>query len=166
MPKTTIKVLGKVSAMLDHLAGAGSLSPSEIAEAIGEPRPSVYRLLDNLESLGLVEPGERRGSYQLGVRLLKPGMTVRHGFADLHEAAGEALQAAHERTGQTLFLCVRDGDTCVCVERLDGIDVRVMIQPVGGTIPLHVGSTGRILLAYESREFQERYLSDGELERL
>jgi DNA-binding IclR family transcriptional regulator len=60
-----------------------------------------------------------------------------------------------------VFLTVRRRYESVCVERLDGELVNVMVQPVGGVMPLHAGATARALLAYESRQFWDEYLATG-----
>ena len=43
--------------MLDALDAEGELTPSELADVLGEPRSSVYRLLSSLEELDFVAPG-------------------------------------------------------------------------------------------------------------
>src|SRR5690348_9523501 len=64
-----IQVLDKVAALLERLGEHGESSAVQLAEWIGEPRSSVYRLLDGLRALGWVEHGSRRGTYRLGLEL-------------------------------------------------------------------------------------------------
>ena len=53
----SIQVLGKAALLLDRLAEEDEVGAARLAELIGEPRSTVYRLLANLQQLELVEPG-------------------------------------------------------------------------------------------------------------
>jgi len=160
-----VKVLSKAVAVLDVLARERELTPAELAERLDEPRSTLYRVIAALEEHDLVQPGGRRGSFQLGLRLFTLGSAVARRFDDVRAAALPAMERLHERTGQTVFLTVRRGFEALCVERLDGDLVGVMILPVGGTVPLHGGANARALLAFEPPELWEEYLDAGPLER-
>jgi DNA-binding IclR family transcriptional regulator len=159
----SVQVLGKVSLLLDRLAEEGELSAARLAELIGEPRSTVYRLLASLQELDMVEPGGRRGTYRLGLRLLRLGAAVVSRF-DERQAALPVMERIHEETEETVFLCIRRGYDAVCIERIDGRWVQSLALRLGGSLPLHVGAAPRALLAHEPREFWEEYASQGELE--
>ncbi|MBB4660451.1 IclR family transcriptional regulator [Conexibacter arvalis] len=163
--QSSVKVLSKAVAVLDVLARERELTPAELAERLDEPRSTLYRVIAALEEHDLVQPGGRRGSFQLGLRLFTLGSAVARRFDDVRAAALPAMERLHERTGQTVFLTVRRGFEALCVERLDGDLVGVMILPVGGTVPLHGGANARALLAFEPPELWEEYLDAGPLER-
>ena len=46
-----VRVLGKAARLLDLLAERGELTVQALAEAAGEPRSSVYRLLAGLREI-------------------------------------------------------------------------------------------------------------------
>ncbi|MDX6628239.1 MAG: hypothetical protein QOH00_485 [Gaiellales bacterium] len=160
-----VKVFAKVAALLDLLAEERDMTPAELAERLHEPRSTVYRLLAALEEQDYVQPGARRGSFELGLRLFSLGSTVRRRFDDERSAALPAMERLHETTRQTVFLVVRRGLQAVCLERIDGQLVQVLILPVGGALPLHGGAAPRALLAHEPRELWEEFVSSGSLER-
>jgi DNA-binding IclR family transcriptional regulator len=155
---TPVQVLGKVALILDRLAEEGEVSAGRLAELVGEPRSTVYRLLASLQALDMVEPGARRGTYRLGLKLLRLGSAVVARF-DERQAALPVMERIHEDTGETVFLCIRRGYEAVCIERLDGRFVQSMALKLGGTLPLHVGAAPRALLAFEPRELWEEYAS-------
>jgi DNA-binding IclR family transcriptional regulator len=161
----SIQVLGKVALLLDRLAAEEEVGAARLAELIGEPRSTVYRLLANLQHLELVEPGRRRGTYRLGLKLFRLGSSVVARF-DERQAAFPVMERVHELTGETVFLCVRRGYEAVCIERIDGRWVQSMALRLGGSLPLHVGAAPRVLLAYEPRDFWEEYLHRGHLAAL
>ena len=161
----SVLVLAKAAALLDRLAEDGEASAGRLAELVGEPRSTVYRLLASLQSLDLVEPGSRRGTYRLGLALLRLGSAVVSRF-DERQAALPVMERIHEQTGETVFLCVRRRREAVCIERLDGRRVQSLALRLGGSLPLHAGAAPRILLAYEPRELWEEYVAASPLEPL
>lgn len=163
--ESPVKVLSKAVALINVLAGRRDATPGELAEQLAEPRSTLYRLLAALEEHGLVEPSPRRGAYQLGLRLFALGNAVARRFADERAAALPAMERLHEVTRQTIFLTVRRGFEAVCVERLDGELVQVMVLPVGGSIALHGGANARALLAFEPESFWEEYAGHAPLQR-
>ncbi len=160
-----MQVLTKAAALLDRLAEEQEVSASRLADLIGEPRSTVYRLLASLQRLELVEPGSQRATYRLGLKLFRLGSAVLARF-DERQAALPVMERIHEETGETVFLCVRRGHEAVCIERLDGRRVQSLALRVGGSLPLHAGAAPRALLAYEPRELWEEYVAGGELEAL
>jgi DNA-binding IclR family transcriptional regulator len=160
-----VAVLAKATALLDHIAAEGEVTPARLAELTGEPRSTVYRLLASLQQLELVEPGRRRGTYLLGLKLFRLGTAVVSRF-DARAAAQPVMERIHEETGETVFLCIRRGFEAVCIERLDGRRVNLLALGLGGSLPLHAGAVARTLLAFESPEFWEEYLEQWQPEAL
>jgi DNA-binding IclR family transcriptional regulator len=153
----SVAVLAKAMALVDHVAEEGEVTPARLAELTGEPRSSVYRLLASLQELELVEPGRRRGTYMLGLKLFRLGRTVVSRF-DERQAALPVMQRIHDEVGETTFLCVRRGYDAVCIERIDGTRVNLLALSLGGSLPLHAGAASRALLAFEPPEFWDEYL--------
>ncbi len=157
-------VIAKATALLDQLAEDGESTAAGLGEALGEPRTTVYRLLRSLVDVGLVEPGSKRGTYRLGLRLFRLGGAVVARF-DERQAALPHMEHLHEVTGETVFLCVRRGRQAVCIERIEGSHVVSLALRLGGALPLHAGAASRALLAAEPRSAWDQYWgSAGELE--
>lgn len=160
----SIQVLNKAAGLLDLLAERGEMTVADIAEGLGEPRSSVYRLLASLESLDMIEPGVDRSTHRLGLHLLRLGSAVTARF-DERQAALPAMEAIHATTGETVFLCVRRGDEAVCIERLDGKRVQSLELRLGGSLPMHRGAAPRTLLAFSPDEAIDAYVAGGSLEK-
>ncbi len=163
-PQGRIQVLDKAAALIERLAEHGEASAVQLAEWIGEPRSSVYRLLDGLRAIGWVEPGGRRGTYRLGLGLFRVGSRVTRRF-DERAAARPVMERLHAHTEQTIFLTIRSGVEGVCIERVDGRWVQNMALQLGGSLPLHVGAGPRVLLAAADDEFVESYIAEQPLTR-
>lgn len=158
-----VRVLGKAARLLDLLADRGELTVQAMADLAGEPRSSVYRLLAGLREVELVEQGHRRGTYRLGLKLLRLSGAVVSRF-DERRAALPAMERLHEETEETVFLSVLRGRDAVCIERIDGRWVQSMALTLGGRLPLHIGAGPRALLASAGRPAWMEYLAGGRLE--
>jgi DNA-binding IclR family transcriptional regulator len=157
MDNMGLQLVAKVGAVLDALAEHGPLTPAELASVTGEPRSSLYRIVESLQSLELVEPAERRGAVQLGLHLFRLGSIVAQRF-DVRQRALPPMEELHRASGETVVLMVPRGREAVCLERLDGRYVRMVIVEIGGAMPLHTGAAPRALLAYRSPGEIEAYL--------
>ena len=159
----SINVLAKAGAVLDALDAAGEMTPSALAEQLGEPRSSTYRLLASLEDLGFVAPGMTRGTFQLGMKLYRLGNSaVRH--RDLRSAALPTMLELRDTTESTVFLAIRSGFEVLCIERIEGRVVVMNALLPGTTAPMHIGAVGKVLLAAEPPEFWEEYCAQGPLQ--
>ena len=152
-----VRSLAKAVLLLEALADEREATPRRLSELLREPRTTVYRLLTGLQALDMVEAGSRVGTYRLGWRLLRLGSAVIERL-DERQAALPVMERIHERTGETVFLCVRRGDDAVCVERLDGLRVQSLVLRLGGSLPLHLGAGPRVLLAWEPRDEWDAYV--------
>jgi DNA-binding IclR family transcriptional regulator len=155
--QNTVNVLDKAFELIDELAAVGDQSAAELAKRLDEPRSTVYRLLASLRRHGMVETGPTRGSFRLGLELVRLGGIVVSRFDD-RTAALPVLERIHAETGETVFLCVRSGDRAVCIERIDGLHVQSLALRLGGSLPLHAGAASRALLAFGDRGDWERYI--------
>jgi len=129
-----IGVLDKAISVLDAVEG-GPLTLAGLVEITGLSRATAHRLAVALEVHALVARDEA-GRFVLGRRLT--GL-------DLPALAGPALEALRDRTGESAQLYVRRGDRRLCVASLESPHGLRTIVPVGVSLPLTVGSAGRVL---------------------
>ncbi|KXF48523.1 IclR family transcriptional regulator [Rhodococcus sp. SC4] len=153
----SLMLVRKVAELLDFLA-KGEATATEIAEAIDEPRSSMYRLLASLQEEDLVEAGSRRGKFRLGFKLVSLGSAVVERF-DERQFAQPVMERLHALTGETVFLCVPRGDQAVCIERLDGKRVQSLALRLGGSLPMHTGAASRAILAFRDESEWEAYIA-------
>lgn len=155
-------VLTKVASLLDALAEHGELTPKEAAEHVAEPLSTVYRLLADLRELGYVEPGVDKGKYGLGIKLFRLGSRAVD-RVDVLDMAGPHMEELHDRTGETLFLCIQRGLDGICIAKLDGIRVHSVSLEIGGSLPLHAGAAPLALLAFQGEDSWSEYIDQGGL---
>lgn len=158
-----VKVLAKAAKLLQILAdNPGSTAPS-LAQLLGEPRPTVYRLVQDLVALDYVEEGTVPGTYRLGLELFRLGSLVGLRF-DVRERAAPVMTDVHTALEETVYLVLRRDHEAVCIDRIEGVHIRSMALQPGGSLPLHLGAGPRVLLAFQPREYWDEYFTDVTLE--
>lgn len=133
------------------------LGVSEIARRTGLHVATVSRMVAELVGHGLLarEPDRR---VRVGVRLWElasrasPALTLR-------EAAMPFLEDVHAVVGHHVQVGVLDGEEVLFLERLSAPGAVINYTRIAGRLPLHVSSSGLVLLAHSSRELQERVLA-------
>jgi len=142
-----IEILSKAGAIVDALADAEALTVSALADAVDEPTSSTYRLLQSLIAMGWVDAAPVRGTYRLGLACMQIGGVLENSL-DVRGLALPRMRELRSTAGVAALLCYRRGTRAVCVERLEGHDVRSVAMQVGDALPLHVGGAPRALLAF------------------
>jgi DNA-binding IclR family transcriptional regulator len=161
--RPAVKVLGKAARLLELLAEYPDSAPPALALRLGEPRPTVHRLIQDLVALGYVEEGSRPGVYRLGLGLFRLGALVALRL-DVRETASQIMYEIHAATEETVYLVIRSGHNAVCIDRIEGLRIRAMALQLGGSLPLHLGAGPRALFAYQPRDYWENYFDEVKLE--
>jgi DNA-binding IclR family transcriptional regulator len=162
MRRPRVKVLAKVARLLQLLADHPGSSAPLLAQHLGEPRPTVYRLLQDLVALEYVEECSKRGTYRLGMELFRLGSLVGLRL-DVRERAAPVMSDIHAALEETVYLMVKRRHEAVCIDRVEGLHIRSMALHLGGSLPLHLGAGPRVLLAFEPRDYWEEYFAGVEL---
>ncbi len=141
-----IGVLTKIVAIMDTLARTeGSISFSELSRQLEIPRPTLHRLIAAMREESLIDV--QGGRFVLGPRLVE-WSTLAIQTSDLRQAAAASLARLVQQTGETASLYVRVGHQRICLDRVDGPGLLRPAIRIGEALPLHVGSAGRVILAW------------------
>jgi DNA-binding IclR family transcriptional regulator len=129
------------------LQDQGEPTVATLAEATSLSRRAVQRVVAVLEQRGYLDRDPDSRHYRIGVRLFELGARF-HNQLDLRRAALPDLTSLVEQTQQAAFLCIRDGDDALCLDRVGARHrVRLFTLHVGERQPLHCGAAPRALLA-------------------
>jgi len=149
-----VRVLVKTFRILEALARFGEQGASlgQLSDAVGFPKPTVYRILRTLESLSYVAADGR--CYRLADRLKELGQpSTAAAVARLARPAMTRLLAAFEHT---VNLAIVEDDQLVYKSMLEGLrSVRMQAIP-GSYIPMTRSALGKCILAHLPREQVER----------
>lgn len=145
--KETAGVLDKALLVITVLEETnGNIGLTKIADLAGINKTSCYRIINSLLAADLVEVGNKKGTYRLGMRFLKLGMNVQKRL-NVRKIALPILTRLTEQTGDTTFLCLLNNLKAVCLERVEGNGVQVLSLDVGDVWPLYSGAGPRAILA-------------------
>jgi IclR family KDG regulon transcriptional repressor len=120
---------------------------TSLASLLNMNKATAHRLLVTLEARGYVQRSAENRKYRLGVRLFELGAHFQNQL-DIRRACQPDLTSMVEETGQAGFLCVRDGDYALCLERIEGRHfMRIFALRMGERQLLHCGAAPRALLS-------------------
>lgn len=137
----------------------GSVSVSEICAATGYPKPSCYRLVQDLVTAGLLESSEK-GLFSLGSRLHRISQLDRTD-ADIAAVAGPLLQDAANKYGVSCFLSRLRGTGVEITHVFSPVDARVsFLHPGVGFRPMHACSCAKVIAAYSKSETLDDLFGD------
>ncbi|MGW5383188.1 IclR family transcriptional regulator [Nocardia sp. NPDC003963] len=140
----------KVAALLRAIGGQGSSgsATSDLARAVGIPRPTAHRLLASLVDEGLVDRDPRSGRWFLGPEMYLLGSVAASRY-DITGYAHDVLEGLAQSTGESAFLSARRGDETVCLlEREGSFPLRSHVLREGRRFPLGVASAGLAILSH------------------
>lgn len=141
-----LDILHKADAILRAFEENAELSVTELSALVDEPVSSLYRILTSLTTIGWLEAAPTRGRYRLGIDMMRVGYAVEDRL-NIRAHALPLLEQLHAATGLTVYLCVRRFTRSVCIERIEGRDVRSLATLIGSSNPLFAGAAPRVLLA-------------------
>lgn len=131
---------------------------NEITRNLSITRSRTYRILKTLEARGFVEFDKETQGYQLGLKLLEMGETVREHF-DLRRVAEPYLRKLAQKTGDVSLLIVLRNDVVVCIDQYQGSYTLQGSTTIGVALSFHVGASPKMLLAYLPPAEQERIIN-------
>jgi len=148
----------RVVNMLRVVASRGrhGMRLGDVTAATGLPSSTCFRMLQRLESEGMLERHPVTRKYALGPLLYELGLLASPRF-HLAERCEDTLASLAERTQDTVYLSERRGLEAVCSARaLGDYPVKALTLDVGIRRPLGVGAGGlAILCALPTAEADE-----------
>lgn len=137
-----VAVIVKMVDVMDALASGDPVNLTELARKLQLPRTTVYRILQTL-----VDQKVLTSHYQPGPRLIR-WVSQAANAQSLEALSRPSLERLVQEFRETVSVYVRIGASRLCIVRQEGLEsLRHSVQ-VGVPMPLHVGSAGRILLAW------------------
>jgi len=133
------------------------LRPDELARISKMPLSTIYRFLNGLLDAGYLARDHSTQTYRLGPGMLRLARVAEAGL-DFRTLAIPWMEELFKKTGETIYLAVRNGSSWLCLESRvrEGVGIRFLVRP-GETAPIYAGCPGKVLLAY---------LNDAELNNL
>lgn len=139
-------VLGKITSILDAFTLARpELTLTELREATGLPASTTQRLVANLVAYGFLDRKDQQ--YRIGVKMAYWAAPATQG-AELLDLLKPELTQLRDLTGETVAFFQESAGHRVCVALVETRHPLRRHMRVGQVLPLHAGSSGRVIFAW------------------
>ena len=134
-----------------------AMPAATLAQRAGLPLSTTHRLAGELVSLRLLQRGGN-GELRLGLRLWE--LANRSSSAlDLRQVAMPFMEDIQAVIRQHTQLSVLQDDEVLFIERLSSRGSVSNFAKVAGRLPLHISSSGMVMMAHSPRHVQEAFLA-------
>jgi len=146
-----IRAVGRALAIFDafdkdHL----TLTLQEISERIQMPKTTTFRLVHTLETAGFLIRLENQ-KYCLSLKLVRLAGMVR-ATSNVCEIARPVMAEVNRQTSETITLNTISGYDRLCLDVVDTPSPLMSMVRPGQSMPMLLGASSRILMAYMTRE--------------
>ncbi|MDB4867737.1 MAG: IclR family transcriptional regulator [Cohnella sp.] len=157
--KRTVRAVGRALDVLLCFTGKSDWGLSEIANQVGLHKSTVHRLLATLEDRGFVIRDEGTEKYRLGLRVLELSSSQSRPN-DPSVVLLPEMERLRDQLGETVSLYVRDRTERVRIQAVQSEQAIRRVAPVGARLPLSVGASSKVLLAFAEPSVQSAALAD------
>ncbi|WP_347556865.1 IclR family transcriptional regulator [Robbsia sp. KACC 23696] len=154
----TVASVDSALKLLAIVADTPRLSLSELADRADLNTSRTFRLLSTLAAHRLVDRVGDPAVYTLGTQALVLGIAAGRQI-DLAAASQGPLMHLVETLNEACQVRVRDGDETVCIARVESTQAVRVHGTIGNRRPIHVGASGKLLLAFASEDEQTMLLT-------
>ncbi len=135
-----------------------------LVEETGMPKPTLHRMLQQLEGAGLLTRQGNGRHYGTGVRLRRMAENLL--LNDIHNGARHAaLTGLVRELGESCNVTAVSGSEVVYLDRVETPEpLRISLQP-GSRVPVHCSASGKMILSQFTPAQRRRLLEGSELLR-
>ncbi|HZG13696.1 MAG TPA: IclR family transcriptional regulator [Candidatus Bathyarchaeia archaeon] len=157
--KSTVRAVERALDILLCFTDTKELGLTEIASRISLHKSTVHRLLATLESRGFVLRDADTDKYRLGFRLWELSANLGHSD-DLPTVLLPEMERLRDLLEETISLYVRDGKERIRIQAVQSNQPVRRVAPIGARMPLAVGASSKVLMAYTDHSFLQELLND------
>ncbi|MCZ8523860.1 MULTISPECIES: IclR family transcriptional regulator [Paenibacillus] len=157
--KLTVRAVERALDILLCFTDADDLSLTEISARVGLHKSTVHRLLASLEGKGFIIRHPASERYRLGFRIWELSANLTHSDDPAVILLPE-LERLRDQLGETVSLYVRDGFERVRVQAVQSNQAIRRVAPIGARLPLYVGASSKVLVAFAGAAEQQALLED------
>ena len=154
----------RLFALLETVASKDQLfSLQSLVEETNIPKPTLHRMLQQLESAGLLSRSEDSRQYGTGVRLRKlaENLLLNDTF---HGARHGVLRALVNEVGESCNLTALSGSEVMYLDRVETPAPLRFYLHSGSRVPVHCSASGKVFLAGMTPAQRQRLLAHAPLE--
>jgi len=154
----------RLISLLEVIASRDQLfSLQALVEETGLPKPTLHRMLQQLEGAGLLQREDDGRHYSTGQRLrqLAENLLLNNSF---HGAQRAVLRHLVEEIGESCNLTALSGSEVLYLDRVETAAPLRFYLHSGSRVPAHCSASGKLFLAQMSAAQRQRLLANVPLE--
>lgn len=152
-----MKVITNAVHVVECLIREQPIGVTGLAEKLGLPKSSVYRMLCSLEDSGWV--ARQYQDHRLWVQTPRLWVLAQQGpGVQIRDWTMPAMEELNNLTGETIHTTESDIDDLVVIDKIETTNPIRVYDPVGIRVPLHQSSSGKAILSTWSLEHLEDYV--------
>lgn len=161
----TINLVDKTMDLLEVLSKEGPFTLIELAERLGQPKSSLFRILLTLERRSYISRNERDDKYQIGFKLVELTRNLSSNN-NLHLAAQYDMMRLLDMYGETVNLGILIEGEILYVAVLEGTHPLRFADSIGAKGPIHATAMGKAIAAFMPEHELVAILSDKGMDKL
>lgn len=142
----SISAVVRTMTVLEALSEGGFFSFETLSERIGLAKPTLFRFLKTLKSLGYVTQSED-SKYSLSLKMLNVGSKALESM-DLCEVSRSVIKRLATRFNETVHLAIMVDEKVAYIQKVESKYTIRMYSTIGKQAPLYCTSLGKSLLAW------------------
>ena len=157
-----MKLLDKVLKILDYLQLNCKLSLNELSEKLEINKSTTYRILAQLAKHNYIEKELDTKKYKLGLKFVEIANHIIQNF-EIKNIASKSINELNEITKRTVHLAQLIGNEIVYIDKRESLNPIRLYSQIGKVTPWHCTGVGKVILAFQDKEFQERIINSIQL---
>lgn len=150
---------------LEEMASAGvPVTPTDVNQVLGLPKPTIHRLFATLEAEGFIQREIDGRGYSPGLRLRNLSAGILSSLR-IRTARVAILTRLAEEIGETCNVALPERDGMIYIDRVETKwPLRIQL-PIGSRVPFYCTASGKLYLSSLSSQHLSRYAHAAKLEQ-
>jgi len=159
--KLTVRAVERALDILLCFTDTTELTLTEISSRVELHKSTVHRLLASLEGKGFIMRDGSTDKYRLGYRLWELSANLSK-ESDPGVILLPEMERLRDQLGETISLYVQDGLERVRIQAVQSNHAIRRVAPVGARMPLYVGASSKVLVAFAEPAVQDQLLASAD----
>lgn len=157
--KSTVRSVERALDILLCFTDTTELSLTEISKKVNLHKSTVFRILASLENKGFVNRNIKTEKYRLGFRIWELSASMNQTDDPITMILPE-MEQLRDQLGETISLYIREGKERIRIQAVQSTQTVRRFAQIGSRMPLSVGASSKILVAFADPEVLDMVLSD------
>jgi len=154
----SLSSVGKALEIFELIAiSEESQTPDSVARQIGMSPGSTSAVLNLLVDRGFVEQTKGRGQFTIGVRGIRLSQSIINNLSIL-KYAKPVMQSLEKEHDEAIYVAVLKETDVFFLDMVDTEQTIKATKLIGQSFPFFSNAAGKVIMAFEPRDYLQRYL--------